>query len=203
MRIRKVIAYCDEVLAERGEPVARPLRRGVAAAIIPNPWLATDTRADLAPVVESIAAPLALLLTAYLTKLVGPPARIEAFGKAAIVGLSGEMEHGAALLHTPFFGNIIRERFDATDYISFADAQGAPGTSLVVPMAHKNDGGLRAYFESVPLQIDDAPEADEIVVAVAAADGPRPNQRIGDRTTDRRVRLSEYADHYLIGGEIP
>lgn len=203
LRIRAVVSYRDETLAERGLPVATRVRRAFAAAVIENPWLGSDTRADLQEEVARIAAPLAITLSSYVYKLLGDPHGILAYGKGAIVGLDGEVEHGSALLHTPYFGNIVRERLDGTEYISFADAIGVAGTPLTLPLGHKTNGGLRDFFETVPVEIPDAPQPDEIVVVLGAADGPRPNARIGDRTTDRAVRLDEFADHHLIDRRVP
>ena len=201
MNIRKVVCSTDEIRLERGEGVSSSTVRAVAAAVIKNPWLGqTSTRESLQAEVEAVAPDLALLLTEYLLDVLGGTEGIETFGKGAVVGLDGELEHGAALLHTPYFGNLLRERLGGTEYISWSDVRGTPGTLLVVPTINKTQGGLRSHFVTVPVSVADAPRGDEIVVIAAAANGPRPNARIGDRTTDREVRLAEYADHPLVAG---
>jgi hypothetical protein len=196
MRVRKAVCFVDEILLERGQPAMHPVTRAVAAAVITNPWLDRKaTTGSLQSEVEKVAPELALLLTEYLRNALGGAAHIEGFGKGAIVGLDGELEHGAALLHTPYFGNLVRERLQGEAYIASADVRAIEGTTLVLPTVHKINGGLRTHFFTVPLTVADAPKPDEIVIAIAATTGPRPNARIGDRTTDRAVRLSEYAAH--------
>lgn len=199
---RLIHTYLDETRAERGEEVATVVRRAVAAAVIPNPWLDLSTRHDLQKAVQEVCPPVAITLCSYIVKLLGGADRVAAYGKGAVVGTSGEIEHGSALLHTPFFGNVIRESLDGTSYISFSDSVGAVGTGLTLPLGHKKLDGRRDFFETVVLDIPDAPREDEIIVAIGASDGPRPNARIGDRTTDRKVRLSEFDAHPLAGRTI-
>jgi hypothetical protein len=201
VKIRKAGCTTDEVRLERGESVSFPTVRAVAVAVIENPWLGHASPTEsLQAEVEAVAPDLALLLTDYLLEALGRPDGVQTFGKGAIVGLDGELEHAAALLHTPYFGNLLRERLAGTEYISWSDVRGTPGTLLVIPTINKTRGGLRSHFVTVPVSVADAPRADEIVVIAAAASGPRPNARIGDRTTDRKVRLAEYADHPLVAG---
>ncbi|MFD0654159.1 amino acid synthesis family protein [Streptomyces malaysiensis subsp. malaysiensis] len=100
-RLRKVVTVTDELLLELGRPVAVPVRRVAAAAVIANPWAGGGFVADLGPEVERIAPGLARLLTDRISEALGGVDRIESFGKAAIVGLDGEIEHGGALIHTP------------------------------------------------------------------------------------------------------
>ena len=196
--LRKVSAYVEETRADGGEPSKRVVRRAVAAAVIANPWLGTGPRTDLTPVVATIAAPLGMLLSGYLLRLLGSADAVQAFGKGSVVGVDGEIEHGPALLHTTYFGNVLRERLGGTSYINFADVRGVAGTPLVVPMVHKHHDGARDYFESVRLHVPDAPQPGELVIAAVASDGPRPDARIGDRTTDPTVRLADYSGHPLL-----
>ncbi|OCB12079.1 hypothetical protein A5717_18125 [Mycolicibacterium porcinum] len=203
MQIRTIITKVEETSAERTEPVANRVRRAVVAAVLPNPWLNTSTRSNLAPAVEQIAPQLGLILTSYMMKILGPAEVVKGYGKGALIGLAGEWEHGAALLHTPYFGNVIRERLGGTEYISCADSHAAEGATITIPMAHKHQGGLRDYFSSISLTIENAPLAEELVVALAGTDGPRPNARIGDRTTDPPVKLAQFSHHYLFGKQLP
>jgi hypothetical protein len=188
---RKLFTVLEDVLTELGEPVQYPSRRAAAAAVITNPWAGAGPMADLSGAVPRIGPLLARDLSARLTTVLGGAERIVAFGKAAVVGLDGEIEHGSALIHTPYFGNIFRELVEGTSVIVFSDDRGPAGTSLTVPLWHKTASATRSHYQTIPLRVPDAPRNDEIVVIAAAATGPRPNARIGDRITDPAVHLSD------------
>lgn len=162
------------------------LRAG-AVAVIRNPWIRTDTNEDLQPETQRIAPIIAKLLSDRLLETLGGADRVEAFGKAAVVGLDGEMEHAGALVHTPYFGNLIREALGGTSIICFVDARNEPGVDLAVPMWHKTAAATRSHYQSLHVPLPDAPHADEIAIIAAASTGPRPYARIGDRTTDQPV----------------
>lgn len=181
----------DEVLLELGHPVATPVRRVAVAAVIENPWAGRGFVADLQPEVENIAPGIGRLLTDRLIETLGGVDRVEAFGKAAIVGLDGEIEHGGALIHTPYFGNVLRELTDGTSIIVFSDDRLSAGEPLTVPVWHKTAAATRSHYQTVQIRVPDAPRPDEIVVVAAAASGPRPNARIGDRRQDPVVRLAD------------
>ncbi|KPI18977.1 protein of unknown function DUF1185 [Actinobacteria bacterium OK074] len=189
--VRKVVTVVDEVLLELGRPVATPVRRVAAAAVIRNPWAGRGFVANLQPEVADVAPELAHLLTARLIETLGGVDRIEAFGKAAVVGLHGEVEHGGALIHTPYFGNVLRELTEGTSIIVFSDDRLPAGEPLTVPLWHKTAAATRSHYQTVQIRVPDAPRPDEILVIAAAASGPRPNARIGDRRTDPVVRLAD------------
>jgi hypothetical protein len=186
-RVRKTVLYCEDVLAESGTGPARPARQAVVAAVIENPWLGTGPATDLSPEVEVIAPVLAKALTGRLIDALGGVEAIEAFGKAAIVGTAGEIEHAGALIHTPWFGNLMRDFLEGESIICFADVRGDAGETLVVPMWHKTAAATRSHYQTISARVSDAPRAGEIVVLAAASTGPRPHARIGDRTTDPTV----------------
>lgn len=188
--LRKLVVQTDELLLEGGMAPATGARRGVVAAVLRNPWLGTAPDRDLAPEVEQVAPLLAELISARLIEALGGVDRIEAFGKAAVVGTAGEIEHGGALIHTPYFGNLLREFLDGQSIICFADARGEAGTSFVVPMWHKTHAATRSHYQTVTASLPDMPHADEIVVLAAASTGGRPHPRIGDRTTDPVVTVA-------------
>ncbi|GAA3354832.1 amino acid synthesis family protein [Streptomyces antimycoticus] len=192
--LRKVVTVADELLLELGRPVAVPVRRVAAAAVIHNPWAGGGLVADLGPEVERIAPGLARLLTGRISEALGGVDRIESFGKAAIVGLDGEIEHGGALIHTPFFGNVFRELTEGTSIIVFSDDRLPAGEPLTVPLWHKTAAATRSHYQTCQIRIPDAPRPDEIVVIAAGASGPRPNARIGDRATDPLIRLADLDD---------
>lgn len=182
--IRKSVLYFEDVLLENERGPAVPSRRAVAAAVISNPWLGTGFQEGLSHQIERIAPVLAQGLTDRLIHALGGVDLIQAFGKGAIVGTAGEIEHGAALIHTPFFGNLMRDFLEGESIICFADARGDAGDTLVVPMWHKTHAATRSHYQTVCARVSDAPRAGEIVVIAAASTGPRPHARLGDRTTD-------------------
>ncbi|MEW1642527.1 MULTISPECIES: amino acid synthesis family protein [unclassified Streptomyces] len=189
--VRKVVTVVDEVFLELGRPVATPVRRVAAAAVVRNPWAGRGLVGDLGTEVEAVAPELGLLLTGRLIETLGGADRIEAFGKAAVVGLDGEIEHGGALIHTPYFGNVLRELTEGTSIIVFNDDRLSAGDPLTVPLWHKTAAATRSHYQTVQIRIPDAPRPDEILVIAAASSGPRPNARIGDRRTDPVVRLAD------------
>lgn len=187
--LRKLVVYRELVVTEAGARPARPARQASVAAVIANPWVGTGAGRDLAPEVAQIAPSLATLLTGALIDALGGAHAVEAFGKAAIVGTAGEIEHGGALIHTPYFGNLMREYLDGQSIICFADTRADAGDALVVPMWHKSTAATRSHYQTITTRVSDGPRADEIVVVAAGSTGPRPHPRIGDRTTDPAVTI--------------
>lgn len=185
--LRRTCVYREDVLLENGTAPATPALRATAAAVIRNPWIGTGPDQDLAPHVETIAPVLARELTVRLTDALGGVEAIEAFGKAALVGAHGELEHAAALIHTPYFGNLMREFLAGESIICFADMRAEAGETLVVQMWHKDAAATRSHYQTVTARVPDGPRRDEIVVVAAASTGPRPHPRIGDRATDPDV----------------
>ncbi|MBT8160715.1 MULTISPECIES: amino acid synthesis family protein [Arthrobacter] len=186
--IRKIVFYSEEILSENGQAPAVTAVRATAAAVVANPWLGGKPSDDLSPEVMKLAPVLARKLTNVLAAELGGVDAIEAFGKAAIVGTAGEIEHGAALIHTPFFGNLVREFFEGESIICFADDRGDAGSNLVVPLWHKNAAATRTHYQTISTRVGDAPLPGEIVVVLGASTGPRPHSRIGDRLTDPAVK---------------
>lgn len=185
--LRKLVTYRDEVVLEAGHAPVVPARRASVAAVISNPWLGTGPEHDLSEVVSDIAPTLARLLTDRLVDSLGGVDAIEAFGKAALIGSAGEIEHGGALIHTPYFGNLMREFLGGESIICFADTRADAGQPLVVPLWHKTHAATRSHYQTVDVRVSDAPRAGEIVVVAAASTGPRPHPRIGDRSTDPAI----------------
>ncbi|MDQ0260578.1 amino acid synthesis family protein [Sinomonas atrocyanea] len=188
--IRKVVFSREEVLLENGTAPLIPAARAAAAAVVANPWARLGPDADLSEAAAWLAPAIAARLIDRLLSGLGGADAVEAFGKGAIVGTAGEIEHGGALIHTPYFGNLLRESLEGTSIICFADSRGDAGEALVVPMWHKTAAATRTHYQTVDIRIPDAPRPDEIVVVAAASTGPRPHARIGDRTTDAQVSWS-------------
>jgi hypothetical protein len=185
--VRKVFVLTEEILRDGSGALAASVTRAAAAAVIRNPWSGSSVSTDLAPETERIAPVLAKVLTDRLTAALGGAGEIEAFGKSAVVGLKGEVEHAAALIHTPYFGNLVREFLEGTSILSFSDDRAEPGTTIAVPMWHKEAASTRSHYQTLTLNLSDAPHPDEIIVVAAASTGSRPHPRIGDRTTDQPV----------------
>ena len=182
--IRKIVTYIDETLIEGGRPAPKPLQLFAVAAVVRNPWAGRGFVEDLGPEIRQLAPVLGEILTARILSLAGSGEAVEGYGKAAIVGTGGEIEHASALIHTLRFGNIFRKAVGAKSYLSFTNVRGGPGCALAIPMMHKHDEGMRSHYLTVQFSIADAPAPDEIVVALGASIGGRPHHRIGDRYQD-------------------
>ena len=183
LKIRKYVVYDEETLIEGFRKAETPLRMFAVAAVIENPWAGKYIE-DLKPEILSIAPPLGKELTQRITNLVGGGDRIEAYGKAAVVGLDGEIEHASALIHTLRFGNFYREAVGAKSYLSFTNTRGPADSPIMIPLMDKNDAGRRSHYLTIQFSIADAPCSDEIVVAIGGSIGGRPHHRIGDRYQD-------------------
>ena len=185
--LRKVVVVTDETLIEGGKSVPSPYRTSVAAAVLKNPWADRGFVQDLTPEINAIAPILGDMLVAPLLNAIGGAKLVEAYGKAAVVGLNGEVEHASALIHTLRFGNKLREAVSGTSYLSFTNKRGAPGCTIDIPLKHISAEGKRSHFLTATIAIPDAPGPDEVVVAIGAAISGRPHQRIGDRYEDMKA----------------
>lgn len=192
LNIRKVVVYQEETLVEGGRAAPRPVNSVLVAAVMENPWAGRGFVEDLSPEISAHASALGALLVERLTATMAAD-RIEAYGKAAVVGADGEIEHASALIHTLRFGNHYRKAVDARSYLSFTNKRGGLGTSIQVPMMHKDDEGQRSHYVTAEFSISDAPLPDEIVVVLGAADGGRVHPRIGNRYLDLEAIAAEEA----------
>jgi len=181
--IRKVVTYQEDVLIEGFKKADTPWRLFAAAAVITNPWAGRYVQ-DLGPVIRAFGPPLGEMLTGRITEMAGGGEQIEAFGKAAVVGLDGEIEHASGLIHTLRFGNHFREAVGAKSYLAFTNIRGGANTSIQIPLMDKNDAGRRSHYLTVQFAVADAPRDDELVIALGAATSGRPHHRIGDRYQD-------------------
>ncbi len=182
--IRKVVTYVEETLIEGGKAAPVPLKMFAAAVVLKNPWYGRGFVEDLKPEIHTIAPVLGELLTAEILRMTGSGEVIEGYGKAAVVGTGGEVEHASALIHTLRFGNFYRKAVGAKSYLSFTNVRGGPNCSISIPMMHKDDEGMRSHYLTIQFAINDAPAPDEIVVALGASIGGRPHHRIGNRYED-------------------
>ncbi|WP_245540565.1 amino acid synthesis family protein [Yaniella halotolerans] len=194
IHVRAVRTVVEEVHAEGGSATSTPWKIAASYAVLPNPWLGQGTASNLTDYAAYAAPILAKELGGRLIDHLDGAQNIEAFGKAAVVGLEGEIEHGGAFIHTPYFGNLFRELLEGSSIICFSESRAEPSQSLRVPLWHKTAAATRDYYQSMEVHLPDAPHADEIVVMAVAADGPRPHPRIGDRNTDPAVTLAIFEE---------
>jgi hypothetical protein len=176
--IRKLVVQVDETRKEMGKDITPPTRRAVAIAVIENPYAGrySENLDELIAIGEELGA----LLGRKAVKALGiEPGQAQSYGKAAIVGERGELEHAAAILH-PKLGAPLRVAVEkGAALVPSAKKQGTLGTAIDVPLGHKDAAFVRSHFDAVEARVSDAPRANEIVVAVAVTDSGRPLPRIG------------------------
>ncbi|MBB5574919.1 MULTISPECIES: amino acid synthesis family protein [Rhizobium] len=184
IQIRKTGLQIETTLIEGGKAAQVPLKLFTAYAVVKNPWAGRGFVEDLKPEIHAVAPILGELLTKMLIEAVGSGDAVEAYGKCAVVGLDGELEHASALIHTLRFGNHYRHAVGAKSYLAFCNTRGPANAPIMIPLMDKNDEGRRSHYLTIQTAIPDAPAADEIVVALGASIGGRPHHRIGDRYQD-------------------
>ena len=181
--IRKIAVFVEETRSEMGQAVSPPTRKAAAVAVIRNPF-AGRYQADLTELMD-IGAELGGLLGRKCVDALGiSAAEAESYGKAALVGENGELEHAAAILH-PSLGKPLREAVErGAALVPSSKAIGTPGTVLDIPLGHKDAAYVRSHFDGMRVMLNDAPRADEIIVAVAVTDSGRPLARVGGLKAD-------------------
>ena len=183
-RIRKIVTFFEETRSELGKTVNPPTRRAAAAAIIENPCAGKYVE-DLSELME-MGEELGSLLTERVVAALGisgPSA--ESYGKAAAVGENGELEHAAAILH-PKLGTPVRKVLGkGAALIPSSKKRGGPGVSLDIPLGHKDAAFVRSHFDGMEIRVNDAPRANEILVAIAVTDSGRPLPRVGGLTKNQ------------------
>ena len=176
--IRKLIVQVDETRQEMGRTIDPPTRRAVAIAVIENPYAGrySESLDELIAIGEELGA---LLGQRAVAALGIEPGQAQSYGKAAIVGEAGELEHAAAILH-PKLGAPLRVAVEkGAALVPSSKKRGTLGTAIDVPLGHKDAAYVRSHFDAVEARVSDAPRANEIVVAVAVTDSGRPLPRIG------------------------
>ncbi|UWR20537.1 amino acid synthesis family protein [Sulfitobacter pontiacus] len=179
--IRKIATWVEETHREIGQQISPPTRKAVAVAVIKNPFVGSYTQ-DLTPLMD-IGAELGGLLGEKCVAALGiTPAQAESYGKAAMVGEGGELEHAAAILH-PKLGAPLRVAVEkGAALVPSSKKMGGPGQVLDVPLGHKDAAYVRSHFDGIEVRLNDAPRAGEILVAVAVTDSGRPLPRVGGLT---------------------
>ena len=176
--IRKIVVQVDELRREQGQAIDPPTRRAVAIAVIANPYAGrySESLDELIAIGEELGA---LLGKKAVDALGITPGQAQSYGKAAIVGEGGELEHAAAILH-PKLGAPLRVAVEkGAALVPSAKKMGTLGTAIDVPLGHKDAAFVRSHFDAIEARVYDAPRAGEIVVAVAVTDSGRPLPRIG------------------------
>jgi len=180
-KIRKIIVQTDEVRVEMGHDVQPPVRKALAMAVIENPCAGryVENLDELIAIGEELGG----LLGARCVQALGiEPGQAQSYGKAAIVGEAGELEHAAAILH-PKLGAPLRVAVEkGAALVPSSKKMGGLGTAIDVPLGHKDAAYVRSHFDAMEARVADAPRANEIVVAVVVTDSGRPLPRVGGLT---------------------
>ncbi|SEO01348.1 Amino acid synthesis [Pseudorhodobacter antarcticus] len=177
-KIRKIGVWVEETHSEGGKAVSPPTRKAVAAAVIENPYAGQYVE-DLSLLMD-IGADLGALLGARCVAALGiTPDQAESYGKAAMVGENGELEHAAAILH-PKMGAPLRKAVEkGAALVPSSKKRGGLGQDLDIPLGHKDAAYVRSHFDAIEIRFNDAPRANEILVAIAVTDSGRPLPRVG------------------------
>ena len=177
-RIRKLIVEVDETRIEMGRPIDPPTRRALAMAVIENPYV--GRYAENLDQLIAIGEELGALLGDKCVQALGiAPDQAQSYGKAAIVGEAGELEHAAAILHPKLGAPLRRAVGHGAALVPSAKKRGGLGTAIDVPLGHKDAAFVRSHFDAMEARVADAPRANEIVVAIVVTDSGRPLARIG------------------------
>ena len=180
-RIRKIATFVEETRTEMGQAVDPPTRRAAAVAVIENPYAGKYVE-DLSELM-TIGEELGELLTLRAVAALGTPApSVESYGKAAAVGENGEIEHAAAILHPKLGAPVRKVLGKGAALIPSSKKRGGLGVVLDIPLGHKDAAFVRSHFDGMEVRINDAPRANEIMVAVAVTDSGRPLPRVGGLT---------------------
>jgi hypothetical protein len=174
--IKRVLTFLDETRAADGRATVPPLRKAAAVAILDNPFAGRFVQ-DLSPLTRASEA-VGREICAIAVRLLGSePAA--SYGKAAVVGINGEQEHGNAML-TTVFGNVMREAAGGGKaWISSMTKRAAPGATIDIPLAHKDALYVRSHYDGMTLMLPDAPQPNEIAIIAVYASRGRPNHRVG------------------------
>lgn len=183
IEIRRILTIVEDITHEKGPPADRPVRRAAVCAVLKNPF-AGRYEADILPMMEALTAPGLDMAKRCLDAMGGDPATVEGYGKGAIVGADGELEHGA-LWHVPG-GYAMRELLgNAKAIVPSTKKVGGPGARLDVPITHINASYVRSHFDAMEVGVPGHPRADEIVFVLVMSTGGRVHERIGGLRADQ------------------
>ena len=193
MEISRILTFFDEVRSASGRRTEPPLRKSAAVAIVKNPYAGKYVE-DLSPLVTASEA-IGREICSHRRSRCSRPHKPESYGKAAIIGINGEQEHGVAML-TTVYGNVMREAAGGGKaWISSFTKRAAPGATIDIPLAHKDALYVRSHYDGITITLPDAPLPDEIAIICAFANRGRPNHRVGGLAADeikghRRAHLT-------------
>lgn len=180
--VRRRQLVIEEINHEGGPVAGTPLLRGAAMALVSNPF-AGRYEPDIAPGMD-LLEPLGEYLADRLVTALGGVDRIESYGKGAIVGGGGEVEHGA-LWHVPGGWAMRRALGEALAIVPSAKKVGGPGTRIDIPLSHKDASYVRSHFDAIEVRCPSGPAEDEILFILAMATGPRVHARVGGLRADQ------------------
>jgi hypothetical protein len=182
-KIRKIVTTVENTHLEMGQNINPPTRRAASVAVIENPF-AGKYEDDLEALML-IGEELGDLLGRKCVEALGiQPSQAESYGKSAMVGENGELEHAAAILH-PRMGKPLRAAVEkGAALVASSKKMGSMGQVLDIPLGHKDAAYVRSHFDGMEVRINDAPRANEIMVAIAVTDSGRPLPRVGGLTAD-------------------
>lgn len=181
--IRKIAVWVEETLKEAGHSITPATRKAVAVAVIANPFAGRYVE-DLSLLMD-VGDELGSLLGRRCVEALGiAPGQVQSYGKAAMVGEAGELEHAAAILHPRLGAPLRAEVGGGAALVPSSKKMGGPGHVLDVPLGHKNAAYVRSHFDAIEVRLNDSPRAGEIMVAVAVTDSGRPQARVGGLTHD-------------------
>src|ERR1700723_4627130 len=176
MDIKRILSFVDEVRSEAGRRTEPPLRKAAVVAIVQSPFAGRYVE-DLSALTQASEA-IGREISALAVRLLAPGKPVS-YGKAAVIGLAGEQEHGNAML-TTVFGNVMREAAGGGKaWISSCTKRAAPGAVIDIPLAHKDALYVRSHYDGMTLTLPDAPQPNEIAIIAVYATRGRPNQRVG------------------------
>lgn len=187
MQIRKLLTFREEIRSEGGRVADRPLVKAAAAVVMANPYAGRSFSEDLSEITGS-GYDLGVLLASTAKQTLG--LEVEGYGKAALIGTGGEIEHGVAH-KIGDFGHGVRDAVGGEAWISSVSKRCGPGSQVDVPLAYKDDIWVRSHYDAMTLTIPDGPLPDEVVVIIAVASRGRLNDRVGGMTVDDVRRRAE------------
>ncbi len=184
--VRKLVVAVEDVWHDNGPRRALPLRRGSAAAVLKNPYAGRYVE-DIQPMMEALK-PLGREMAVRLVEALGGAARIEGYGKGALIGIAGELEHGA-LWHVPG-GYGMRDLLEGSHAIVPSTTKiGVAGTAIDIPIHHRVAAYVRSHFDSLEVRVADSPRPDEMLLVIAMTTGPRPHARVGGLRVEQIEKL--------------
>ena len=182
VKVRKYVSILEETVHDGGTPLAKPVAKAVVGGVIANPYAGRHV-ADIQPMMKALE-PLAVDLTERVMRILGATGpQLEAYGKGAIVGIDGELEH-AALWHQPSGFGIRHAMGGAKSIVPSTVKVASAGARIDIPLHHVTAAYVRSHFDAIEFCVPDGPKPDEIVFIVAAAIGGRPHARVGGLAPD-------------------